>query len=338
MKKNIYEILNEVDVDMNNYNKEEFNDIEKRKIYNNFKKSIKKKRSYKKIASLAATAVVSISLLGTSLGTNVYAGIHSFFYDISNMLNIEKNLDDYKTVVNKSVTKNGLTLQLNEVILDNDELIVSSTTTYDKGFEESGVIWGCNIYINGKRVNNGSGGSAAKIDENTIQEVIASTIKGEYNGNLDIKIVYSNPLINGKTIKGKWEFAFTTNGDELRLDTKEIELDTSFILENGQKVTLYKFTSNNLGQKIYSKTDTKGTEYDLILKGQDNLGNEISFYLSSTEDYDGLFKVENLLYKSLDENATSITLTPYAVKFPEKSGKMSNDYKQTGAEFTINLK
>ena len=32
-----------------------------------------------------------------------------------------------------------------------------------------------------------------------------------------------------------------------------------------------------------------------------------------------------------------MTLTPYAVKFPEESGRMNNDFKQAGEEFTIYL-
>jgi hypothetical protein len=32
-----------------------------------------------------------------------------------------------------------------------------------------------------------------------------------------------------------------------------------------------------------------------------------------------------------------LTLTPYAVRFPEKSGKLSNDFQKAGDEFTIKL-
>lgn len=40
---------------------------------------------------------------------------------------MEKDLESYKTVVNSSVSKNGFTVILNEVVLDNDKLIISIT-------------------------------------------------------------------------------------------------------------------------------------------------------------------------------------------------------------------
>ncbi len=39
----------------------------------------------------------------------------------------------------------------------------------------------------------------------------------------------------------------------------------------------------------------------------------------------------------LSDEVTWIALTPYAVRLPEESGKMSDDYQQVGEEFTIVL-
>ena len=338
MNNNIYDMLNDVEIDINNYDKEKLNDIEKKRIKNNLKKSIKSKHTYRKAASIAETAVISIGLLGTSFGSYAYAGINSFFYDIASVLGIEKNLDEYKTVVNQSITKNGITVQLNEVILDNDELIVSATSTFNEKLGgEGGTILDHNVYINGKRVNSGAGGSAEKIDEYTMQVVMVNHLtEGNFNGDLNVKIVFSDPMINGKTTKGRWVFEFKTNGDELAINTREISLNNKFTLENGQEITLDKYTSNNLGQKIYFTLDAKGTEYDIILKGYDDIGNEITFYMSKTEGCTGVFKLENI-HNNFGDNAETLYLTPYAVKFPEESGRLSNDFKQTGEEFTINL-
>lgn len=41
--------------------------------------------------------------------------------------------------------------------------------------------------------------------------------------------------------------------------------------------------------------------------------------------------------RNLDENAKELILTPYAVKFPEQGGKLSNDFEQVGEEFKISL-
>lgn len=336
MNKNIYEMLNEVEIDIDDYNKENFNHIEKRKIKKNFKNSIKNKHIYKKAASIAAVAVLCIGLLSTNFGSYAYAGINSFFYDMASVLGIEKNLDEYKTIVNQSITKKGITVQLNEVILNDDELVVSATTTANEKLEEGWIMLSHNVYINGKNVSFGAGGSAQQLDEYTMQEVMFNDIKGDFNGDLNVKVVFYDPIINEKTIKGRWVFEFKTNGDELAIDTKEIPLDNNFALENEQKITLEKYTSNNLGQKIYFTSDTKGTDYDMILKGYDDFKNEVTFYMSKNEGYNGVFKLETI-DGNLNENVKTLSLTPYAVKFPEKSGRMSHDFKKVGEEFMIDL-
>lgn len=74
----------------------------------------------------------------------------------------------------------------------------------------------------------------------------------------------------------------------------------------------------------------------MVLRGKDDLGNKIEFCMSHEADGQGIF-VFTTIHGNLDENASVLTLTPYAVKFPEESGKLSNDFKPVGKEFTIDL-
>ncbi|MBU5674909.1 DUF4179 domain-containing protein [Alkaliphilus sp. MSJ-5] len=344
MKKNIYDLLNEVEMDLNEYNKEEFTDIEKRKIKNIFKKSIRKNTTlYKKYVSTASIGLLVVTLFTTNLGDNVLSYANTLAYDIVSYLGIEKSLDEYKTVVNQSISKNGLTIQLNEVVLDNDQLVVSATSKYNEKLENDSISLSSSIYINGERVNNGGSGSSKQLDDYTVEEVMFHNIKNDIDGDLDylngdlnVKVVFSDPIINGKTVSGQWAFEFKTNGDELALNTKDILLDYSFKLDNDQEIILEKYTSNNLGQKIYFSKESEGIYYDMLLKGHDDLGNQVEFSMSSANAYNGMFKLETI-NGNLDKNAKKLYLTPYAVKFPDKSGRMSNDFKKVGEEFTINL-
>jgi hypothetical protein len=58
--------------------------------------------------------------------------------------------------------------------------------------------------------------------------------------------------------------------------------------------------------------------------------------MTHEEDGKGIFKLSTI-DGNLNDDARVLTLTPYAVKFPEQSGKLSNDYKPVGPEFTIDL-
>ena len=73
------------------------------------------------------------------------------------------------------------------------------------------------------------------------------------------------------------------------------------------------------------------------LEGTDNLGNPVSFYVSSSNKEGGRFVIDNSA-ENLSDDAETLTLTPYAVKFPEESGRMSNDYEQVGEPFTIEVR
>ncbi|SFD42667.1 DUF4179 domain-containing protein [Clostridium uliginosum] len=354
MKDDIYTMLNEADINIDDYKKEDFNDIEKKNIKANFKKSISKKKSHKRSMVVAGVVIaLTVILFGTNTGVEALTRVLKIagIQEIGSFMGIQKNLDDYKTVINKAISNNGVTVQLNEVILDGQELTVSYNVTYDKKLSEvydeklSKVDKGWHgfncISINGKELNTGNGGGSRSIDDYTIQTVLTYNLgKQDLSGDLDIKLSCS-PVGENEDINKKdenWGFEFNTNGDQLKVDTKEIALDNKFTLENGTEYTLQKYTDNSLGQKMYASISNFQMEstYDVSLKGTDDLGNEVEFYISHGWKEGALFKIENI-HGNLNENAKTLTLTPYAAKYPEKSGRMDGEYKKTGDEFTIDL-
>ena len=262
MEKDIYKILNYIDINIDEYEKEDFNDIEKKKLKNNFRKSINKRKSNKGksiVAAALVVGVVSIGFFGTGVGAEVLGKISE---SISTSIGIQKNLDNYNTVINKQITDNGITIQLNEVILDQvqKQLIISDTISSGKLLKEyESFDSDRSIYINNKKVRftSGSGGSR-NLDDYTTQTVYEYDLGYlddiDLSGELDIKIAYSKVMINHENSqRGKWEFEFKANGDQLKIDTKEINLNNSFTLENGEKIILEKYTSNALGQNIICK-------------------------------------------------------------------------------------
>lgn len=346
MNKNIYEMLNDSDINLDEYEKEEFNDIEKKKIKKSFRNLIKKKKNYKKgIVAAVLSIGITFGLFGTNIGLEVVAAINIIGSDIASRLGIESNLDDYKTVINKEITEDGITIQLNEVILDGDELIVSSTlkSSEDK-IEELHINTLFEVYINGKGISSAGGVASKKIDEYTMEETIKYAFNdSDLTGDLDVKIVYRERVPDvAPTSRGPWIFEFKTNGDELAIDTEIIELDHKFILDNGQEITIEKFTKNSVGQKIYYTKSYIGDEYPwddryhIELVGEDNLGNKVEFGTGRSSQGKGMFG-RNGLDGYLSSEAKSITLTLYAAKIPEISGMTIIGYKKVGEEFTIDL-
>lgn len=353
MKNNIYSLLNEANIDLDEYKKEDFNDIEKESLKKNIRKSIKKSRKQNVGKKIIAAAAIIAVLVGMSFGnTGAYAisKINLFSESISSFLGIERNLEDYNTVVNKSVTDNGVTVKLNEVVLDDNELLISTNISSERILKEH-ESWGSEmtLYINNKKVKfTGEGGGRKRIDDYTTQQVarydLASIKDMDLSGDLNIKIVYSKMMVNyNDDINGTWKFEFKTNGDRLKIDTKTVKLGYGFNIENGDKYILEKYTDNALGQKIYGKIINNSTErgsYAILLKGHDDLGNKVIFDLIKGTKDEFLLKYENVLVGNMSEKASKLILTPYAVKMPEKSGKEPgfDEYEKVGDEFTINIK
>lgn len=345
--KNIYELLNDMDINLDDYDKEELDDLERRNLKNNFRKGRKKKINLRKIGTIAAIAVLTIGLLGqTNFGKNVYAAVQSkvseISYSIGEGLGIKRNIEPYANVVNQVVEDKGVEVKLTDVIIDKDELIFSTIVNTNKPV--SGLDLDYDIIINGRKLS--VDGASCKHDGIEGSETLfLSTYFVDINGidleqNLDVKIVFHNLNYRmgeeDKRIKGNWEFEFNASGSELMADTHVLPIDYSFSIDN-QKYILEEFIYNPVNQKIFGKIEGKSkAPYWIDLKGYDNLGNEVVFFLASVSGEELIFKYENM-YRNLSDEITSITLTPYVTKTPEDRETTSDDVKKAGEEFTIFL-
>ena len=341
MSSNIYELLNDVQTDMGSYGIEEANDIENKRWKKNVSKKIgvtgKKKKRWKPVAGVCAAALVLAVGLGSGpLHYIVQAAVKSISYDIATILGIKKDLEPYKTVVGKSVTTNGITITLNEVIVNEDEILISATKEYDEKItDESKRLIGERIYINGKSVSDSSSGGEKQEGDHTLVSISECDIKGvDLSQTLDFEIQF----MDYDNTRDTWDFEFSASGEELAQSTNTIELDQTFTLEDGTEVHLDKLTDNPLGQKIYFSTSTGECDYDLVLRGVDDCGNPVEFTFSRWSDGVGRLNISTIDNGNLSDEATELHLTPYAVKFPEQSGRLSNDFKQAGDEFVINIR
>lgn len=346
--KNIYELLNQVEINIEDYKREELSDMEKQKLKDNFRKNKGKKLNIRKLGVIAAALVLAVGIFSqTNFGIDVYAAAESkiseISYSIGKALGIERDIEPYANVVNQTVEDKGIEVKLSDVIIDKDELIFSTIVNTNKEVES--VNFDYDIFINGKKLRNyGAIGSCGAIDDsNTLfLQTYCVEAKGiDTKENVDIKIVLSelNYYVGNsrENIRGKWRFEFTASGEELMANTYALPIGYSFNIGD-QNYILEEFRFNPVNQKILGKIENESKEvYQIQLRGQDNLGNEVIFSLTNKSNEDIVFRYENI-YGNLSKDITSITLTPYAAKLPEKSGRMSNDWKQVGEEFTIMLK
>jgi len=347
---NLYELLNEGDWHVEDYSRDDLSQLEKKKLKQSFRKNRKRGISLKKAGIVAAVVLITLGISSqTGVGRSVYGAVQSKIYELSysigKTLGIEQDIQPYANVVNQVIENKGIEVKLTDVIIDQDELIFSTIINANRSMAMFNFDY--EIYINGIKIKNYSRtGTAGEIEKNLYFENYAVDIKGINTGKeLDIRLIlkdltyyedFSTEKTKKNEVKGKWEFAFLANGTALAQNTQVIPVDHTFFIED-QAYLLETLRLNPVNQKITGTISGNASgSYQIDLRGFDNLGNEVVFYLSRTSGEDFIFQYQKYT-RDFSEEITSLTLTPYAAKLPEESGRLSNDYQPVGEAFTINL-
>ncbi|MGL4450871.1 MAG: DUF4179 domain-containing protein [Sarcina sp.] len=357
MKKDIFDMVNDSDINLDDYEREELDDIEKMKM-KKFAKGFSKKKKINFVKAAGVCAVLGGGFLITPFGQNVIASINLPTYELEYLLNSDKEFADYKTVVDQSISDNGVTIKLNEVVLDEDMFRVSSTIHIENKEKKYNFASGDGIvYINGKRVSGGGGGGLEEVGENTFASCYDHHIdleKVDLSKPLDIKIkirnveAYENQegtMAEGETvksknksIKGNWDFEFTVDPSEILGDTKIIESGVKVENEDGN-LTIDRFTSNKIGEKLYVTFGKRAFEdHSIQFTGTDNLGNKIEFGLRYRENNKAMFESFDLDGYGISDKATEIILQAEVMKYPETNSEMLDEYVKFGEPFTIKIK
>lgn len=343
MNKELYRLLNEIQIDLEEYEPEHISAFEKKRIERNIMKKNNKNRNFHKIAA-SALVVVCIGT-GVMFNNDVYAFVETVKYKLTSIWDIE-NVDKYGSIVNTSEKDKGYTVTLNEVVLDNDELIISKTISSEFSLGEF-CHTDAYIKINGKTLISGMSGASKLIDEFTeesieIYDISRINLKHDAENKIEYNIkritTYDNNIESIEN--GNWNFSFMATGAQLITDTLNINLNEKIVLPNDRSISLTKYTSNSINQKIYFDIDNKekSLEYQMELRGTDDLGNDVVFYISQIRDAKGLFKVETIDNGYINDDAVKLTLIPYAAKNPNKSGRMNSDYERIDQTIVIDIK
>ncbi len=261
--------------------------------------------------------------------------------------NASTTIQDYTTLIDSTISDNGVDIMLKEVILDplTRELHVlsyvhSDFVKYDKELDLSYnqfFMSSINLFINGAPAYDSASGIERHIDNNTIEVLqsfkLSESIDLTGDLNIEISYDYANYIdysdvaeymklvadedysrdVNGvknmsdedynkyveilsdavsksktQTIKGDWSFNFTTNGDDLAIDSYSTSLDQFIPLTdpktgNSYSISLDNYAQSHITQKVFYTFDdfqylgNNNRFVQFELRGVDNLGNTIVF-------------------------------------------------------------
>lgn len=257
----IYKLFNEVKLEESEFNNmgEEIPEITKERLKENLNKKIKSKKNFKtlKYGSLAA-AISLISIIGIGTVSPAFAENIPVLSSITQTLNdkfgFHGEYQKYSQMLNKSVTDNGVTLTINEVLADDSKLILGYTIKSNKKIEDLQVV-GLSRFLQINGNSFGSGGSAVGnyIDDYTFvgSEEIHTTLP---QGSKKINISLNVDDIMG--IKGKWNISFTASKEELLRNSNVFKPNNKIDLPDSN-VTIDKVVFSPIDISIFINGNSK---------------------------------------------------------------------------------
>jgi len=338
--RDIFELLNDIELDENEFVEMEVSEVEKARVKNALKKSIKEKKkliswNWKK-NTIAASILVCISVTTIGLTLPAYAknipvidNIFRFFdnggngidekhkdYPSHNSVNKGTGLyNDYKKIsntVNLTKESNGIKFTINDAVFD------GKTVTLTYTIESKQDLGNVNISmpkISGMNAIGGSG-KTSKINPNKYVGIM--TASNMEDTKLDIaKIQWNiegmkNPE-NDTFIKGNWNFSFSLNAT----DSKTL-LTNGNSEQNGVKVNINQITINpmsftiNYDQEVSKTTRKKSDAVYVELEIEDNLGNTYSGRDNGGKGTKDAYNISgSKTFGKLNSNATELIITPH---------------------------
>lgn len=369
--KKIYQYFNNIKTDTDSYSSEPLSQLEKKQWEKRIKKQLHHSDHKKRLLKVACIILCFIIPLAGIFKNNVAAAISSASDTISQWFTPGTDLSPYETIINTPLKSDGIKVTLESVLVDDQEIIVSTLQEYPEPIKNEGT-WGyrasdfdtfkdlrkdvkkelnnvktewndapllaAQLYVNNEKISGQL--QIIRLDEDSESQahILYSFDKIgkklDVSDSLEIKMNFEE--VTGKS-NGKWKFAFKANASELASTSTIIPLDQKLTLPDGGSITLTEYKNNALGTYIYY-TSQPHSQYNLQLRGKNDRGETIWFYDYPSPE-GGRFKINN--FNAVRANdIENMTLTLYTLKVSDYSDKDWNmaDLKPYGEPFIVETK
>lgn len=331
--KDIYELLNDIDIDESEFEEMEVSELEKAKVKNTLKKSINKKRKMKSWKRNVAVASIIVGLSATTfeLAFPAYAknipvieDIFRFFdngrtessIDSNDVKDKEKGLYyDYKKFSNEiNMTKesNGIKITVNDAVFDGKTVSITYSIESEQDLGENAFIDAPDIEGIGAM---GGSGKTTKIDKNNYVGIL--TLSNLEDKTLDVANIkwnidsIQNPD-NQTEIKGDWNFDFSLN-----TVNSTMQLSDGSSEQNGVKVNIEKISVTPMSFIVYydqivsEKVRNKWDGVDVELEIKDDLENVYSGEGNGGKGTDAYNMSLSKTFEKINPNATKLIVIPH---------------------------
>ncbi|GBF75843.1 hypothetical protein PA598K_04275 [Paenibacillus sp. 598K] len=229
----------------------------------------------------------------------------------------EPVLSEFKTTVGETVTDEGVSIRLDEVLLDNGRLVVTTTAASESHALAPVPLWPDAIYIDGEQIYTpGGGGDVYKTPEGAMSS-IATLDLGTYepSGELELTVVYRRlSAADGTTIHGQWAFTIASSAEQLAAATTTVPIGHRIELGDGL-FEIDSLTWTPLSVQLNYR-HLGGSTYDIRFEATDQDGQPLQV-LGGTS----MAKHSHYRYALPDASATRLIFTPQLFSGEEGAAK-----------------
>ena len=319
--KDIYELLNEIDIDEKEFEEMEVTELEKAKVKKMLKRSLnenKKGKSWKRNV-VAAAVIIGLSASTFGLAFPATAGNIPVIGDIFRFIDngrtgLYDGYKEYSTEINMSRESKGITVTINDAIYDGKTVSVTYSIKTEQDLGKDPMVLGT-LDIKG---STGQAGTSAisKVDENHYVGLItASSMNLRNEDTVKIKWNLDRITIPEKQeeIKGNWNFALTLDATE-----SSTQVSDQSVEQNGVQVHVGEISITPMSFIVYYdqvvseaiRNKWHGVEVEIEVK--DDVGNTYSGEGNGgTGDSEGYDISWSKTFEKLDEKATKLIITPH---------------------------
>lgn len=268
-------------------------------------------RKYMRFAVACAVIIIAVAI-GATHQNEVKAAWNKMTSLIGRILGSTEDADDYVKQIQKTIRKNGIAVSLEEVAIDQENLWIAYSLRDESGDNDisvnsaEAVIDGESLALEGQYSFNAN----SKADDVVSKSYVAKFFRNGSSGSqkIDITIGIFKTENNQIEKKNEYLFSFTATPKTLAADTKEIPIKESMQLQNGKTIVISKIKYNIFGGTIYGELPDMEENDEFLIRGEDDLGNELVFELNSYRNPDLVFDLTDF---GISSNAKQLTLQLY---------------------------
>jgi hypothetical protein len=317
--KDIYELLNDMDIDESEFEEMEVSEWEKAKVTSVVKASIhRRKRNWTRIAAAAVlTAGLSAVMLGITFPA--YANNIPVIDNIFRLLDSGKSglfdhYKEYSSDINLTEESNGITFTINDAVFDGETVFITYSLVSNQDLGIKPVVHGL---LDIKGTDGVAGGNQiSKVGPNKYAGLITGTGFSNVKDKKTASVKWSidslvNPN-NKQEITGNWDFALKV----MATDSSTQTIDRS-IQHNGAVVHIHKITFTPMSfilyydQTVDQQVRSQWDAVDVGIKIKDDLGNHYTGQGNGgAGDKEGYNMNWSKTFEKLEPKATKLIITP----------------------------